>query len=121
MGVWDVSEAFRDLGYKTDVEIGEKEEVVSSKIIRAKRAGTLESGNPVVLRQDVRVTRVKGADTRREREIPSGLSVSTELPTSDLVVEIFGRMNGPGSLLDKDSEHLMVILQQRLSVVADLR
>ena len=67
------------------------------------------------------MTRVKGAETRTEREIPSGLSVSTELQTSDLVVEIFGRMNCPGSLLDTDLENFMVILQQRLSAVADLR
>jgi hypothetical protein len=126
----DVAAGLRDLGYQIDsLDDGRAKEDQEQQpgpqhqtgFIRAHRSGTLPNGNPVDLELEICMRTEKPAETRRERQIPEGMLVSTEQSTNDLIIEAYSRMEGPGNLLDMDLEQMMLILQKRLATVAELR
>jgi hypoxanthine phosphoribosyltransferase len=133
----DLAAALRDLGYRTkhkNLEKGktepspESENIVNAPndgelIVHVKghKLGALPNGDYVQLTIDASLKSTNLDPTRREREIPDGTLVSTEFHTRNLIINIFAWMEGPGSLLDLDLEDLMLLLQDRFSVVAELR
>jgi hypothetical protein len=133
----DLAAALRDLGYRTkhkNLEKGEIEpspegdnkvnasnDAASIVHVEGHKLGTFPNGDFVQLTIDARLKSTDQDQTRREREISDGTIISTEFKTRNLILDIFAWMEGPGSLLDLDLEDLMLILQDRFSVVAELR
>jgi len=89
--------------------------------VLAARVETSPDRDPAILEIQVWAIPVAAAPTRREREIPEGGMVSTEWGTSDLILQVRGKMVGSGSLLSLDTDLLMTNLKNRFTAVADLR
>ena len=138
----DIAAALRDIGYEIkDLGTGRRKPVENPGLIHidlkgsgdgvggsievgsvlATRVETSPDRDPAILEIQVWAIPVAAAPTRSEREIPEGGMVSTEWGTSDLILQVRGKMVGSGSLLSLDSDLLMTNLKNRFTAVADLR
>lgn len=124
----DVAAVLQDLGYRLkDLGKGDTiiltlkgETVDTAQLTAEKISQMIERDEQAKLKIEVLLRRCATGTTAREREL-KGIVVSTDLPTSDLMVQLRGSIEIAGSLLDQDLAQLMSLLSKRFINVADLR
>lgn len=125
----DIAYSLRDLGYeiKADSKPSHKFENEKNKtnnvvgVVQGERYFIQKDQQPKLMKIQIWAIPVSPAETRVEREIPEGGTVSTQLPTSDMIIQVRGQIDGSGNILALDLERLMINLKNRLMAVADLR
>ena len=122
----DMAATLRDLGFRTMdepptlLERGAKPNLIGLAVGR--KTDVHMAGQPALLRLELWAIPVAPASTRCEREIPDGGTVSTEVDTTDLILQARGYVEGgPGSLLAQEVDKVMTDLKNRFTAIADLR
>lgn len=124
----DVAAALFDLGYHMcDMGQGRTvrfstsgNSIETARMVADKTSRIGEKNELGKMQIEIQLKKVAAGTTAREREL-KGVVVSTDLPTSDLMLQLRGMMSTAGSLLDHDTAQLMNLLNKRFANVADLR
>jgi len=125
----DIRYSLRDLGYEIKVIQPETHKFENEKnqtirdvgVVHAERFFIQKDQQPKLMKIQIWAIPVSPAETRVEREIPEGGTVSTQLPTSDMIIQVRGQIDGNGNILALDLDRLMINLKNRFMAVADLR
>jgi hypothetical protein len=131
----DLQGILKDTGYEVDSpEIGYETENIDAKGAEKENTGKFKlakvSGRRYhvkpgekIRKMDVELWAIKTAatETVREHEIASQGVYKSSLPTNDLVIILFGNIDGAAELLSKDAQRIVTKLKKRLKAVADAR
>lgn len=124
----DVAAALLDLGYRlrdmgngqTIIPNRSNDTLESARMVAEKIDQMSERNERASLKIEIQIKRIATATTERKREF-KGMILSTNLSTSDLMVQLRGTIGIAGSLLDRDTAQLMKLLSKRFAHVTDLR
>ncbi|NMB86761.1 MAG: hypothetical protein GYA17_00280 [Chloroflexi bacterium] len=99
----------------------EEDNSIQQFLLQGKKYVLLENNDSeteIIL--DIILERANRSHTRRVHSI-KGLRLSTGIDSSDLVIQIRGKMSNMGDMLDKDLDKLQIILTKRFANVVDLK